>query len=1215
MLRVLQWNIRGLRSNANQLVEAAIKENIDVILLQETMTTEDTTPKIPGFSSNMLNWSEGRRGLATYVRRRIPHDRIENPIPCGEGVEVLAVNLHVGPSTICIYNIYRAPQHQLEIAELFNSNGPMLIGGDFNAHHGILQSNYVNRTGRHLASTLEETNVHLLNSGEPTHEAGGRLDLTLVTPDLASHSKWWIHPTLTSDHYAVRTSIELEQQPMSYRNPPGWNTTKADWKAFEKHFNSWYESGWRDEAVLDAKADAFSSAVINAAENTIPRKKTGRRHKGYWFYCDEIREQNRRINKQRKIHRRNPTPESLAQLREVLRHAKEVSKRVREAKWYEWCFTLDQHSTLGEIWRNINAATGNRPPLPPVHPSPQEEAENISAGFAARARTDNLSADTQEKLLQLLPPRMESIVEGISRRDEADTPFTIEELSNAKKKSKDTAPGQDGITYSMITNLGSTGQNALLNIINESWSIGRLPVAWKKADVLPIPKPKEKGKYRPIALTSCLCKTMERMVLNRLLWKLGPWHPHLFGFVKRTGTTTAIASLLSSVKDRKAVLVFMDLEKAFELANPQAILASLSERGIGGRMLAWVSDYLKERSARVKFQGCLSRYQTLENGTPQGGVLSPTLFNVLMDQLIRLQLPGHSKLFSYADDLVLVVTGANKMTAAQASLRIIEDKCRTLGLKFSRGKSKAMFMKGKAPDRHLHIQDTQLEWVSSYQYLGVWIQNNLKWNKEVQYLQERTSSRISALRSLASNKSGASTRTLKVFYQQAIRSIIDYAFTALVGIGRTLSSKLDAIQNQALRVIFGSPMWTKIEVLQHESGLGSIQDRVDYLVACLVAKTVHHHRSNPFKEELLKELRRDRQSARGGTWLGQVVDSTHSLMDVKRLLRKGTDSLDNRYIAPPPWDPPSIRTHIVRLPKGKKDLSENELLQHTLSVMESVDNPEAAVYYTDGSVDQESGKSGASFVTGNNVYGYRTSDHCSTLQTELAAIAQALKHAERGRKTQVIVYSDSMAALQSLKRSVPNDNVRLISHILATAQSMQEQGRHITMCWIPSHIGIDGNERADKGAKLAAAGPEPTFRIPPSLQQTKRVAKTAARKRTTRRILDIAPTSRQARWYKTASNMQPITITMVRQDWVNLHRIRMGYPTKARIVEKRFMEECSLCSTETEKPLCHYLLDCPVVRRLRPMLNPITDGASMVYRLTENIEKTVGIMRKCPPPR
>ncbi|KAK4324296.1 hypothetical protein Pmani_005136 [Petrolisthes manimaculis] len=85
----------------------------------------------------------------------------------------------------------------------------------------------------------------------------------------------------------------------------------------------------------------------------------------------------------------------------------------------------------------------------------------------------------------------------------------------------------------------------------------------------------------------------------------GPWHSHLFDFVKRIGTTTAIASLLSMIKDRKAISVNLDLEKAFKFANSHAILKALAEWGGRGQMRAWVQDYLLDRTARVKYQGRL----------------------------------------------------------------------------------------------------------------------------------------------------------------------------------------------------------------------------------------------------------------------------------------------------------------------------------------------------------------------------------------------------------------------------------------------------------------------------------------------------------------------------------------------------------------------------------------------------------------------------------
>ena len=79
----------------------------------------------------------------------------------------------------------------------------------------------------------------------------------------------------------------------------------------------------------------------------------------------------------------------------------------------------------------------------------------------------------------------------------------------------------------------------LLAMINASWAARRLPPAWKEADIQPIPKPREPTKLRPISLLSCTAKTAERMVLARLQWRVGPLHPHVFGYTR--GVSTAVA--------------------------------------------------------------------------------------------------------------------------------------------------------------------------------------------------------------------------------------------------------------------------------------------------------------------------------------------------------------------------------------------------------------------------------------------------------------------------------------------------------------------------------------------------------------------------------------------------------------------------------------------------------------------------------------------------
>ena len=133
---------------------------------------------------------------------------------------------------------------------------------------------------------------------------------------------------------------------------------------------------------------------------------------------------------------------------------------------------------------------------------------------------------------------------------------------------------------------------------------------------------------------------MERMVLNRLKQVVGRLHPNVFGFKSKVGTTESIAALVSKItKGRSATVVFIDLEKAFELANREVILEKLVKKGVRGQLLAWVSDYLSDRRARVKFQGSYSDYDEYENGTPQGGVLSPFLFNLIMDDIVSRDYP------------------------------------------------------------------------------------------------------------------------------------------------------------------------------------------------------------------------------------------------------------------------------------------------------------------------------------------------------------------------------------------------------------------------------------------------------------------------------------------------------------------------------------------------------------------------------------------------
>ena len=102
--------------------------------------------------------------------------------------------------------------------------------------------------------------------------------------------------------------------------------------------------------------------------------------------------------------------------------------------------------------------------------------------------------------------------------------FTLHELKQAIKISRDTSPGIDTVHYQLLKHLPEDSLLLLLYIFNHIWLTQDFPTSWKTAIIIPVPKSgkvlSDPGSYRPIALTSCLCKTMERMVNSRLTWYL-----------------------------------------------------------------------------------------------------------------------------------------------------------------------------------------------------------------------------------------------------------------------------------------------------------------------------------------------------------------------------------------------------------------------------------------------------------------------------------------------------------------------------------------------------------------------------------------------------------------------------------------------------------------------------------------------------------------------
>ena len=199
--------------------------------------------------------------------------------------------------------------------------------------------------------------------------------------------------------------------------------------------------------------------------------------------------------------------------------------------------------------------------------------------------------------------------------------------------------------YTQLKNLHTNALNYLTELFNEIFKSSEFPSKWKTAIVIPILKPKSDQfnpqSYRPISLTSVLGKTFEKIINKRLTWYLESNNiitKYQYGFRKSRSTEHAILDLHSEIKHAfasKSCLhsIFFDLEKAYDRVWRYHICQMLFKYGLRGHLPYILQSFLKNRSLTVRLGGHLSTQRNIENGVPQGSVLSVSLFLIAINEI------------------------------------------------------------------------------------------------------------------------------------------------------------------------------------------------------------------------------------------------------------------------------------------------------------------------------------------------------------------------------------------------------------------------------------------------------------------------------------------------------------------------------------------------------------------------------------------------------
>ena len=525
MHSILQWNCRGFRTSASDLQTVIGRHRPIAIGLQETKLAPDWHCSIKGYSvfrQDVVTDSVAHGGVLLGVHHSVPTKRV----PLSTSLQAVAVRIDLNrrPFTLC--SIYLPPDGTLPVLELRRLTaqlpGPLLLLGDFNAHHTVWGCRSSNARGRALESFINEESLCLLNTGTRTHVTlplgqTSVLDLSLTSPQLAHHFTWTVaDDPLGSDHFPVW--LRFQGEPAIGPRPRRWNLRTADWVAFRAQLD---EVCCSESICIPGCIESFTSAIISAAEGSIPRTSGTPRRIPVPWWTDACRDAIRARRRSFRKFDRHSSTENLIAFRKARAFAKRTIQEAKRVSWREYVSRLNRFTPMTQVWSQIKRISGqfSSTPLPVLHVdghdilSPSDVANEIGRALCNRFSSTNGDAEFLRH-----KHRCEANQIDFSTLDQLsyNQPFTLTELKSAVDKLRNVAEGPDGVHNCMIKELPTSGLQVLLSIFNKLWETGEFPSAWREALVVPVLKPGKSGEeplhYRPISLTSSLCKVMERLV-------------------------------------------------------------------------------------------------------------------------------------------------------------------------------------------------------------------------------------------------------------------------------------------------------------------------------------------------------------------------------------------------------------------------------------------------------------------------------------------------------------------------------------------------------------------------------------------------------------------------------------------------------------------------------------------------------------------------------
>ena len=638
------------------------------------------------------------------------------------------------------------------------------------------------------------------------------------------------------------------------------------------------------------------------------------------------------------------------------------------------------------------------------------------------------------------------------------------------------APGADRVTNACLRECEDILTPYLLPLLSASLRLQSIPSEWKSAMVVAVPKPGgdvslPKG-YRPISLLSCLSKVLERIVTVRLTYFLetsSALSGTQFGFRRMRSTDLALWNFVSATTcalqtRQKTVMLALDIEGAYDRVWHEGLLAKLADLAVPPALVGWIHSFLSDRSMSLRVGEVVER-RRLSMGVPQGSPLSPILFLVFIDDLVReLSQIAHAQAF--ADDVVVwwhARKGDSGEAVGRRVLGAVERWSREWRAIFNPSKCQPMMISRQRgePLPILMLHGSPLVWVDRLRYLGVWFDPTLSWGVHVDMVSRQALDRLRAIHRGVGTLWGLHPMIVSRMIVAGVLPALFYAAPAWCGAVRHLARlrPLDRVLRLCGMCTFGLLRTVSGDAARTISGLLSAEFQ-------LRSRVVNFY---------MRQLAYDRDLRAGPTppvTVNQMVSPREILdLELRQLGRAFPHFCENlarverqRFWVEDPaeasWTPPisilPAEAAVERIRHARRHCTMDTLW-----------------IFTDGSVEGTSCGAAAVCFWGTaqqpHTFSTRFIGPHSSTQAELVALDLGCRRArEIGSASCVTIVSDSQAALMAIGKTQGGSSLAVTArHAIRT---LELYSGTLRIWWTPSHVDLSENDMADAAAKAAAVG-------------------------------------------------------------------------------------------------------------------------------------------------